>query len=53
VGVAPGELARLSERGFEARTDGGETLWKVGRRELGAAVVKVGREHAHIMCGGC
>ncbi|KAL8291460.1 hypothetical protein RQP46_002438 [Phenoliferia psychrophenolica] len=40
VGLSPKELAFLAEKGFEARKDGGKSLWKVGRRELGAAVVK-------------
>ncbi|KAK4701959.1 hypothetical protein P7C70_g4261, partial [Phenoliferia sp. Uapishka_3] len=40
VGLNEKELAFLAEKGFEARADGGKKLWKVGRRELGAAVVK-------------
>ncbi|GAA5902185.1 hypothetical protein JCM5296_006623 [Sporobolomyces johnsonii] len=41
VGVSEAELDRLAEKGFEARQEGGaDKLWKVGRRELGAAVVK-------------
>lgn len=34
-------MEELAEKGFAARKDGGAKLWKVGRRELGAAVVKV------------
>jgi len=41
VGLTEAELDRLAEMGFAARKDGGKNLWKVGRRELAAAVVKV------------
>ncbi|GAA5980604.1 hypothetical protein JCM10908_001705 [Rhodotorula pacifica] len=42
VGVEGKDLDYLAERGWEARQDKrvAERLWKVGRRELGAAVVK-------------
>ncbi|KAI5476662.1 indigoidine synthase A family protein [Pseudohyphozyma bogoriensis] len=39
VGLTTDELAMLSDKGFAARSDGGKNLWKVGRRELGAALV--------------
>lgn len=44
VGVEGKDLDYLAERGWAARKDkrAAERLWKVGRRELGAAVVKVG-----------
>ena len=44
VGVVGKDLDYLAERGWAARKDkrAAERLWKVGRRELGAAVVKVG-----------
>lgn len=42
VGLTGAELDRLAEMGFAAKKDGGKSLWKVGRKELGAAVVKVG-----------
>lgn len=41
VGLTNSDLARLAEIGFAARKDGGAKLWKVGRRELGACIVKV------------
>lgn len=41
VGLTEAELDRLAEMGFAAKKDGGESLWKVGRRELAAAVIKV------------
>lgn len=41
VGLTTSDLAQLAELGFQAKKDGGAKLWKVGRRELGAAVVKV------------
>lgn len=42
VGLTPSELEYLSERGFESRKNPvvAEKLWKVGRREIGAALVK-------------
>ncbi|GAA5866197.1 hypothetical protein JCM3774_004115 [Rhodotorula dairenensis] len=42
VGVEGKDLDYLAERGWQARKDQrqAERLWKVGRRELGAAVVK-------------
>ncbi|KAM0754973.1 Indigoidine synthase A-like protein [Meredithblackwellia eburnea MCA 4105] len=40
VGLTHAELSLLADKGFAARSDGGKSLWKVGRRELGAAVVK-------------
>lgn len=41
VGLEGSQLDELAEKGFAAKKDGGAKLWKVGRRELGAAVVKV------------
>ena len=41
VGLTTAQLDELAEKGFAAKKDGGAKLWKVGRRELGAAVVKV------------
>jgi pseudouridylate synthase / pseudouridine kinase len=41
VGLNGSQLDELAEKGFAAKKDGGAKLWKVGRRELGAAVVKV------------
>ena len=43
VGVEGKDLDYFAERGWAARKDkrAAERLWKVGRRELGAAVVKV------------
>ncbi|GAA6007044.1 hypothetical protein JCM10207_009182 [Rhodosporidiobolus poonsookiae] len=40
VGVSEKELEELAEKGWASRKDGGKSMWKVGRRELGAAVVK-------------
>ncbi|GAA5925742.1 hypothetical protein JCM10213_008872 [Rhodosporidiobolus nylandii] len=40
VGLSEKELVELAEKGWAARKDGGKKLWKVGRREIGAAVVK-------------
>lgn len=44
VGLEERDLDLLAERGWEARRDAdvAKRLWKVGRRELGAALVKVG-----------
>ncbi|GAA6032839.1 hypothetical protein JCM8097_000822 [Rhodosporidiobolus ruineniae] len=40
VGLSEKELEMLAERGWASRKDGGKNLWKVGRREIAAAVVK-------------
>ncbi|GAA5976826.1 hypothetical protein JCM11641_000882 [Rhodosporidiobolus odoratus] len=40
VGLSEKEVVELAERGWESRKNKGKTLWKVGRRELGGAVVK-------------
>lgn len=43
VGLTSRDLEELAEKGWEARQGNAavkERLWKVGRRELGAAVVK-------------
>lgn len=41
VGLTSGQLDELAEKGWEAKKHGTGKLWKVGRRELGAALVKV------------
>ncbi|KAK4058079.1 hypothetical protein OIO90_000818 [Microbotryomycetes sp. JL221] len=40
VGLSSKQLQELAQKGHEAKRDGGAKLWKIGRRELGAAVVK-------------
>ncbi|KAK4054846.1 hypothetical protein OIV83_000770 [Microbotryomycetes sp. JL201] len=40
VGLSNSQLDELAEKGDQAKRDGGAKLWKVGRRELGTAVVK-------------
>ncbi|KAM0793192.1 hypothetical protein ACM66B_000663 [Microbotryomycetes sp. NB124-2] len=40
VGLSSSQLDELADKGDRAKRDGGDNLWKVGRRELAAAVVK-------------
>ncbi|GAA5835197.1 hypothetical protein JCM11251_006641 [Rhodosporidiobolus azoricus] len=40
IGLTEGELEGLAEKGWKSRGDKTVEMWKVGRREIGAAVVK-------------
>ncbi|GAA5849971.1 hypothetical protein JCM8547_000968 [Rhodosporidiobolus lusitaniae] len=40
VGLSEKEVVQLAEVGWKSREDGGKRMWKVGRREIGAAVIK-------------